>query len=182
MSGDTNNYAYVRNRPTGYTDPLGLITTGYQLLNVSFGAGIGGGTTLALVADDQGQVGLAVTGGVGSYGGIGASATTGAQVTNAATIQDLRGAGTSTSFSVNSGPVIGPVAVVGEAGFFTGKGYQGGMTGVGLGIGTPFAYTGFGTGTVIACLFNCVDRNAAAVAAPPPQGQMPLPKACGRKC
>jgi hypothetical protein len=143
------------------------------------------GFTLAVVADDRGQIGLTLTGGIGSYGGIGASATAGAQVTTAAAIQDLRGAGAATSVTVNAGPVVGPV---GEVGYFVGRGYQGGSTAIGLGVGTPVSLTGFLTGTAVVCLFNCIDTNAASAPAPPsppavPASSGPRPTgSCGRKC
>jgi RHS repeat-associated protein len=191
IRGGTTDYAYASNSPLTYGDPLGLLTSGFQL-NFSGGAGVGFGFTLAIVADTQGQIGFSFTGGAGSYGGVGASGTFGAQFSTAKTTQDLRGSGAATAVTAGE-------FVVGEAGYFVGKGYQGGSLGVGLGLGTPVSMTGFITGTGVVCVALCLDSEPepptpsspptppVAITSTPPAGPAPPPtptpsEGCGRKC
>ncbi len=176
VAGGMNSYIYVANNPTRFIDPLGLYTSGVQF-NVSGGAGGGLATTVTIVADTSGQIGLAVTAGGGGYGGFGGSATFGWQFTTANTIQDLKGPGAATSISVGS-------LVVGEAGYFVGNGYQGFNLGLGLGGGLmPVSFSGFITGTKAWCLFFCGD--GAPSWAPTAAGALPTkepPGRCARKC
>jgi len=85
-----NRYTYVRNNPLRYVDPMGYWTFGFGLgFNVGLGGGVSG--SVMLVFDDNGNAGLALSGGGGGYAGMGGSGGIVVQRTNADVIQHLNG-------------------------------------------------------------------------------------------
>lgn len=139
------------NNPVSHIDPLGLETGG---TGFNFDAGFGGGGSfnISVVWDSSNQIGVSITVGGGGYGPYGTSGAVQSQVTNAQNIQQLGGAGGSTSVTFGEGPIIG-------GGSIFGSGYQGVTvtTGFGYSPDTPVTFSGQGTYTWVWCLINCGD-------------------------
>jgi len=85
-----NRFTYVSNNPLTYIDPSGYWTFGIGLGGtIGLGQGLSG--SIMIVFDDNGNIGLALSGGGGAYAGGGASGGLVIQRTNADTIQNLKG-------------------------------------------------------------------------------------------
>jgi RHS repeat-associated protein len=179
---EQNVYAYVRNSPALFADPLGLKA---WFLGASFSGGLGASGTSSggLVIDDSWQVGWATTLGTGSTISVpnantgleGASGLVVFQSSTAATIDKLGGWSWYGDVTVGAPiPVATPYGTLpipfvtqtnGSIGTAAPKGPATGpaTAGFGLGLGTPgvsvssgFAYTD------VRCLFNCKDRSRAS--------------------
>lgn len=133
-----NRYTYVRNNPLRYVDPMGYWTFGFGLgFNVGLGGGVSG--SVMLVFDDNGNVGLALSGGGGGYAGMGGSGGIVVQGTNADVIQHLNGPVVQTGGSLSLLGSIGGEWVIqnGPTGAIQGVNFNVGAGLVVLGVPVP---------------------------------------------
>jgi len=149
--GDWNLYAYVRNNPILFSDPLGLWTFSLGLTSsAGLGLGGGGGSFYNIGHDPSkglfGGWSASLTGNVegGAFGGLGGSTQLNLQFTDANTTSQLEG------LALVAGTSAG-LGLVGGAEYIFGNGYRGTNIYGGLGlkstIATPFSTYGFGSYT-----------------------------------
>lgn len=145
--GDANLYAYTRNGPGRFRDPLGLWTVA-----IGFGGGSevgtlgGAGGFVGIVVDGHGNVGIIVTEGGGLAGMSGGDMAAGGptiQISNAETICDLRGK--FVDFTIGGGAEVGAIGSVFASldGSVAGVSLTGG-DGFGAGYGINFTDTQVG--------------------------------------
>ncbi|MCR9095049.1 MAG: DUF6531 domain-containing protein [bacterium] len=149
--GGLHLYQYARNSPSQALDPMGLFTFSVGQFTAG-GAGAGGQAQLALVADDDGNVGIALTYGVGAEIGAGASTGIVGGLSSADTIFDLEGDSTVTGASAGEGAVAG-VDVV-DFNSRSGSDEFGVEVQFGLGAGTPVEAHVIPSTTIVEPLFN----------------------------